>query len=84
MWNPFCGSWWGPGMFFGGPLGMLMMFVFWALIIYGIFYFISHVARPSAEIVRKEGTSIEILKRRYARGEIDAEEYARRKKDLES
>jgi len=60
------------------------MFLFWALIIYGIFYFISHVARPSAEIVRKEETPIEILKRRYARGEIDAEEFARRKRDLES
>ena len=71
-------------MFFGGSLGMLMMFLFWALIIYGIFYFISRVARPSAEIVRKEETPVEILKRRYARGEIDAEEFARRKKDLES
>ena len=71
-------------MFFGGTFGMLMMFVFWALVIYGIFYLVSRVARPSAEIVRKEETSIEILKRRYARGEIDAEEYARRKKDLES
>ena len=71
-------------MFFGGPLGMLMMFVFWALVIYGIFYLVSRVARPSAEIVRKEETPIEILKRRYARGEIDAEEFARRKRDLES
>ena len=71
-------------MFFGGPLGMLMMLVFWALIIYGIFYFISRVARPSAEIVRKEETPLEILRKRYARGEIDAEEFARRKRDLES
>ncbi len=83
MWNPFC-PWWGNGMFFGGPLGMLMMFVFWALIIYGIFYLISHMTRASSEIVRKEETPIEILKKRYAKGEIDAEEFARRKKDLES
>ena len=84
MWNPFCGSWWGSGMFFGGPFGMLMMFVFWGLVIYGIFYLISRVARPSAEIVRKEETPLEILRKRYARGEIDAEEFARRKRDLES
>ena len=32
---------------------------------------------------RKEETAIDILKERYAR-EIDAEEFARRKKDLES
>lgn len=71
-------------MFFGGPFGMLMMFVFWGLVIYGIFYLISRVARPSAEIVRKEETPLEILRKRYARGEIDAEEFARRKRDLES
>ena len=71
-------------MFFGGPLGMLMMFVFWALVIYGIFYLISHLIKQPSVFVRKEETSIDILKRRYASGEIDAEEFAKRKKDLES
>ena len=83
MMGPNC-WWWGPGMFFGGPLGMLMMFVFWALVIYGIFYLISHLIKQPSVFVRKEETSIDILKRRYASGEIDAEEFAKRKKDLES
>jgi putative membrane protein len=76
--------WWGPGYFFRWPLGMILGLVFWALVIYGVFYLISNMAKRQSEGVRKEETPFEILKRRYAKGEIDAEEFARRKKDLES
>jgi len=72
--------WWGPGYFFGGPLGMIVGFVFYALVIYGVFYLMKHLSKD----VREEETPLEILKRRYAKGEIDAEEFSRRKKDLES
>ena len=71
-------------MFFGGLLGMLMMFLFWALIIYGIFYLISHAVKTSPQVVKRDETALEILKKRYARGEIDAEEFAKRKRDIES
>lgn len=40
--------------------------------------------KRSSKDVREEETPLEILKRRYSKGEIDAEEFARRKKDLES
>lgn len=40
--------------------------------------------KRSSKDVREEETPLEILKRRYSKGEIDAEEFAKRKKDLES
>ncbi len=74
--------WWGPGHFFGGPWGMVFGTIFWLLVIAGIFYVILRYARkPEAD---KGETPLDILKKRYARGEIDAEEFARKKKDLES
>jgi len=39
---------------------------------------------PQKEVSFKENTSLEILKRRYARGEINKEEYDRIKKDLQA
>lgn len=83
MWNSGCPWWWGPGYFFGGPFGMIIGFVFWALIIYGIFRLISNLTNRSVEVSRKEETALEILKWRYAKGEIDTEEFEKRKKNLE-
>ncbi len=84
MWNSDCSWWWGPGYFFGGPFGMMLGFIFWALVIYAIFRLIPNLTNRSLGVSRKEETALEILKRRYAKGEIDAEEFSRRKKDLES
>ena len=77
-----CG-WWGPGYFFGWPLSMLLGIIFWDLIIYGIFRLISSLAKRRQEETDRVSTPLDILKRRYAAGEIDAEEFAKRKKDLE-
>lgn len=83
MWGQYC-WWWGPGYFFGGPWGMIIGIIFWALVICGIFYLISRLAKRLSEEFRREETPLVILKRRYASGEIDAEEFARRKRDLET
>mgnify|MGYP001600958123 CR=1 FL=1 len=81
--GPVC--WWGwPGHFFGGPLGMIVGVVFWAAIIYGVVYLFSRFAKNPFGVDAKRETPIDILKRRYASGEIDAEEFAKRKKDLVS
>jgi putative membrane protein len=63
---------------------MMLGFIFWALVIYAIFRLIPNLTNRSLGVGRKEETALEILKRRYAKGEIDAEEFARRKRDLES
>lgn len=67
---------------------MIIGIVFWALVAYAIFRLIlnvvnrSFVATKSEKPLSKEETAMEILKRRYAKGEIDGEEFTRRKKDL--
>ena len=82
MWNSGCSWWWGPGYFFGGPFGMILGLVFWALVIYGIFRLISNLTNRSAVIRGKEETPLEILKRRYAAGDIDEDEFNRKRKNL--
>ena len=77
-----CG-WWGPGYFFGWPWGMFLGIIFWGLIAYGIFRLISSLAKHRQEDAGKVSAPLDILKKRYASGEIDAEEFAKRKKDLE-
>ena len=64
---------WGIGM-------MLMMILFWGLIIValvlGIRWLITQGREPRAD------SPLDILKRRYARGEIDKDEYEAKKRDL--
>ncbi|MCL4536281.1 MAG: SHOCT domain-containing protein [Nitrospirae bacterium] len=78
---------WGDGMYgYGmgwGWFGPILMIVFWGLVILGIVYLVKAIAGRGAAS-SKEETPLDILKKRYARGEIDAEEFARRRKDLES
>ena len=68
------------GMFFGG-----YMWLFWLLVIAAIVVVImSAINTKSTSGSKNEDSPIEILKRRYARGEIDEEEFTRRRKQIES
>lgn len=67
--------WFSNGPFFHGFGGMLMIFSWVMLLLLGI------------SLVRKGGsgekeTAEEILKKRYARGEISQEEFVRMKKEI--
>ena len=62
---------------------MIVGVIFWGAVIYGIFILFSRLAKRPTEDAVKQESPMDILKKRYARGEIDAEEFARRKKDLE-
>jgi putative membrane protein len=64
-------------------MGMLIGLVFWGAVIYGIVYLITRLSKARSEEPKREESPLDILKRRYALGEMDAEEYARRRKDLE-
>ncbi len=68
------------GHFFGGGF----MWIFWLLIIAGIFFLFQNMAKGSSGGSSDKETPMEILKKRYARGEIDEEEFERRRKELES
>lgn len=68
---------WGWGMGFG----WIFMIVFWILIILGIVYLIKLIAGGTGREKTAE-TATDILKKRYAKGEITKEEFDRMKEDL--
>jgi putative membrane protein len=73
----------GPGMM--GWFGPIMMVVFWIAVIVGIILLIRWLVistRGAASGARSEDAAMEILKRRYARGEINKAEFEEKKKDL--
>jgi len=69
----------GWGMGFG--FGWIAMIIFWALLILGVIYLIKMIAGGSKKEGQKE-TAIDILKMRYAKGEISKEEFEKIKDDL--
>ena len=54
--------------------------IFWIFIVVGIVFFVRWVAGNKQSDTQE--SPLDILKRRYARGEIDRETYERIKKDL--
>lgn len=73
-WNNMMAGWGGFG------LGWLFMLLFWALLILGVAALIRNLARSGDN---KQGkTPLDILKERYAGGEIDKKEFEEKKKDL--
>jgi len=59
------------------------MWIFWIAIIVGIILLVKWIVQQNRPGGQQQGeNSLEILKKRYARGEIDKEEYDRKKKDL--
>jgi putative membrane protein len=64
----------------GGVVMMLMMLVFWGLLIAGLVFGVRWLAGQGRGAGRDE--ALEILRQRYARGEIDANEFETRKRDL--
>jgi putative membrane protein len=74
------------GFGFGGMLfGGLLMLVFWALVIGGVVWLIVTLARggTSASTMPAAGqTPLDILKVRYAKGEITKEQFEEMKRAL--
>ena len=64
--------------------GMVLMLLFWILVIFGIAVLIRWLlAQSSPGRGSRDKTPLEIVQKRYARGEIDREEYEQKKRDLE-
>lgn len=88
--RPYGGWHMGPGMMDGwgmGWFGMIFNIAFWILILVGLVFLIRwlvHAGRDRSGSVSGGGGSraLEILKERYARGEIDKPQYESMKKDL--
>ena len=72
----------GPGMMWGGwGIGWIFMIVFWGLIALGLILLVRWLIGMTKG-AKIEETALDILKKRYARGEIGREEFEEKKKDL--
>lgn len=65
----------------GMGFGWIFMIAFWALVIFGVIYLIKLFAGRSKSGEKHE-TALDILKKRYANGEISKEEFETKKKDI--
>lgn len=67
-----------------GLLGFILMILFWALIIAAIVAFVRWLIHPTRREFKGSGekTALDILKERYAKGEIDKKEYEEKMKDI--
>ena len=66
-----------------GLIGAAPALIFWIAVIIGIFFLIKWIVQqssPKSQCVALD--SLEILKKRYAEGEIEKEEFEQKKKDL--
>ena len=70
------------GMGMGGG-GMIFMALFWVVIIVGAIYLIKLLTDKGGNGAQTESAE-EILKKRYAKGEISQEEYDKIKNDLQA
>ena len=68
---------WGWGAWL---VGALMMVAFWGVVFWAI---VSLVRRPTESTPRTH-TAQDILAERFARGEVDADEYERRRRALQA
>ena len=73
MWDAY-------GFGIGWSFMWIFMLLFWVLVILGIFALIRWLAQGGES--RNGGRALNILKERYAKGEIDKKEFEERKKDL--
>ena len=79
-WGMMWGPGWGPGY---GLFGWLMMLLFWILIIVGTALIIRWLVTETGSRSAAAGdTTLDILKRRYAKGEITKDQFEAMKRDL--
>ncbi len=71
------GSW--PFSWFGMGLGFIFMILFWGLIIWLIIWIVTRYTKPQTG---KTESAMEILKKRFAKGEITKRQYEDMKKEI--
>ena len=71
----------GPFGMLGGPWGMILNLVFWGLLIVGVIWLGARLLGRGSSSPGRE-TPLQALKRRYALGEIDRDEFERMKREI--
>jgi putative membrane protein len=78
------GPWgWGPMMHYGYGGGIFMWILFLIVVVL-LVYFIVQATKRRGQMPTQIESALDILKKRYAKGEITKEEFERMKKDLDS
>jgi putative membrane protein len=62
---------------------LFLMILMMVLVVLAVVLVVRHLNNANS-ISGKEDTSVEVLKNRYAKGEIDKKEYEEKRKDLKS
>lgn len=71
-------------MWLGGMLGGgILMLVFWVVGIAFFVLFIKWIVGQGGREGKQDGTPLDILKQRYAKGELDKDQFEKMKKDLQ-
>lgn len=69
-----------PGGMGWGWFGIPLMLLFWGVLLFAVIMLVRYLAAGRGS---SHGNAIEILRERYARGEISFEEYEESKRNLE-
>lgn len=84
MYGYYNNGWAGPSMF-----GGIFMFIFWILIVFFVIWIIRRILHSSHNYYNhdqyfghRSNNALDILKERYAKGEINKEEFEAKKKDI--
>jgi putative membrane protein len=83
MWWPMGGFMMGGMMGFGGGYMILIPIAFVALIGIGAYYLITELMGTDKPINRQTKNAVDILKERYAKGEIMKDQYNEMRKEIE-
>jgi putative membrane protein len=77
-------GWWAGQWGVWGWLGLILMIAFWILVIAGIVLLVRWLIRQGHGSGGGGGSesALDVLERRYAKGEISAEEYRRMKREI--
>jgi putative membrane protein len=75
---------WGPMMHYGFGYGGMFMWIIFLIVIGLLIYFFIQAQKMKGQMPTQNESPMDILKKRYAKGEINREDFDRMKHDLET